>query len=201
MQRRLEGDVRISAERLAQRQRAIGGELGEQSIGQGPQAFILFFLGRRGLNRGVDRRGGLGGRRHRRRIRVDAFVSRGDLGVLNRRFVLWADIAALDAKTSGTVDAHEGAGARDILGRIDDGALLEGLQRRLDLGKTGVDLLRKLVCFRIGRLKLIRLRTQRLARGQCSAALPPSPRRSTRRTSATVRCAEGIVVDSVPGWA
>ena len=59
MQRREEGDAGIIAERLAQRQRAIGGEFGEQFVGQGPQTFVLV-LRRLGLNRAVVRRDGLG---------------------------------------------------------------------------------------------------------------------------------------------
>ena len=41
VKRREEGDVRVIAERLAQRQRAIGGELGQQFVGQRPNAFVF----------------------------------------------------------------------------------------------------------------------------------------------------------------
>ena len=165
MQRREEGDVRMPADRLAQRQRAIGGEFGEQLVGQRAKAFVLFLRGlgvdrrRRRLLRPPERR--CSGRRCR--DAVFAFVD-DDLRLGERRFVLRADIAALDAKLAGTVDADEGAGAGDIFGGIDDRALLESLERRFDLGKPGVDLLGDLVGVRIGRLELVGFGTKRLAR-------------------------------------
>src|SRR5215831_2906103 len=57
------------------------------------------------------------------------------------RLVLGTDIAAFDAKVAVAIDADESAGTRDLGGIIDDGPVIERLQRGFDLTEPPVDLL------------------------------------------------------------
>ena len=99
MQHRLEGDVRIVRQRIAQRQGAMGGQLGHQPIRKRTDGLVLL----RRVDLGTRRRAAdgddgpldwrrLGGGGGLRRIAIAA------LDRLDRRFVLGADEAAFDAQ-------------------------------------------------------------------------------------------------------
>ena len=102
----------------------MGRQLGHQPVGDRLDTLVFLGLIRRRL-RACDhaRTVMLGSRRDRR------LVGRIGLGVVlrgDRRFVLGADIAALDAQGARAVDADEGASAGDLFG-IED---LRGDHRR-----------------------------------------------------------------------
>ena len=85
----------------------------------------------------------------------------------DRRFVLGPDIAALDLQPAAAVDGDEGAGAGDFAGIVADRPLLEGLELRLDLGETPLDLLGRVlvVLLEIALLDLLELRPRGFAAG------------------------------------
>ena len=149
-----EGCVRIIGKRIAQRQRAVCSQLGDEPVGDRPHALVLFGL-RRGIRRGVvvggDARGGAGPGLLGIAI-ARAFVRRRE-----RRLVFGPEIAAFDSQGPRAVDADEGPGAGDLGWVEDDGPLLESGQRRLDLGKPLVDLLRNLIRLGVSLFQLVEL--------------------------------------------
>ena len=82
----------------------------------------------------------------------------------HRLLVLGAHIAALDVQGAVAADADEDAGTRDLRRIVDDGALLELAQRRLDLAQARVDLLRDLLGVGVLLLQLVQLRLESIAR-------------------------------------
>ena len=84
-----------------------------------------------------------------------------------RRLVLGPEIAALDLQLAITINTDECAGAGDLLRVVDDGPVLEGIECRLDLGETPIDLLGQiLVAFlEIALFDLLELRPQGFAAG------------------------------------
>lgn len=155
MQRCDEGDVGVLGERVAQRQRAVGGQLGDEPVGDRPHALVLF--GR--LRRGLDRSGGIGlvgdpG------LRAGSGLVAAIYAVIGRRdgdFVFGPDIAAFDPQGARPVDADKGAGARNLSRVVNDRPLLEGGQRGLDLGNALIDLLRDFVRLDVSLLQLVEL--------------------------------------------
>lgn len=130
VQRRRERHMRIGAKSVAQRERAVRGQLGHQPIGDRPQTFV-------GVRRFGDRIGACRG------VRIALVTCGGRVRIGFRRggkrsLVLGTDEAALDVQFAGAIDRDEGAGAGDILGRISDRAVLEGLQGRFDLAQPRV---------------------------------------------------------------
>ena len=143
VQRRHEGDVRIVGDRVAQRQGAVGGELGDEPIGDWPHALVL--LGQ--LGRGIHRRLGVvvgGGSRAGPGL-LGIAIARAVLRRRHRRLVFGPDVAALDPQGPRAINADDGTGAGDLGRVVDDRALVESGQRGLDLGEPLVDFLRDLV--------------------------------------------------------
>ncbi len=145
MQRGQEGRLRIGGERIAQREGAVRGELGQQPVGQRADALVLLRrLGGRSGCAGVGLGRGLA-----LRLRIGLGLVGLDLLLLrlgrDRRFVLRPDIAALDAQRARAVNADEDAGARHLLGIVGDGPVLECGERLLDLGQAAIGLLRHLI--------------------------------------------------------
>ena len=132
--------------RMAQRQRAVRGQLGQKPVGDRPQSLVLLRLGRGGG--GVDGLValGLGGGRDsvgRRLVRPDLHLRLG----FGRQLVLRPDIAALDAKRAVAGDADERAGAGDLVGLEHDRTRGERLDRGLELGHALVLLVGQLLGF------------------------------------------------------
>ena len=100
VQHRQEGGVGIAGDGLAQRQRAVGGELRHQPVGQRPDALVILLIGIcNGI--GMRRRGVVRSSRSAdgpwRRLDVLRLGGILVFGRRHRRLVLGAHVAALDA--------------------------------------------------------------------------------------------------------
>ncbi len=62
-----------------------------------------------------------------------------------RRFILRSDVAAINQQSAFGPDADEDTGAGDLGWSIDDRAILEGRERRLDLAEPLVDFVREFI--------------------------------------------------------
>ena len=173
-----EGGVGIVGDGLAQRQRPVRRELGHQAIRERPDALVLLVALRGGMATGedgprevADAPLGLAARAVLARVLL-AFLA---VACRHRLLVLRAHIAALDVQGAVAVDADEDAGTRDLRRIVDDGALLERRQRRLDLAQARVDLLGDLLGVGVLLLQLVELRLEGIARrgSPSSSAAPP----------------------------
>ncbi len=162
-----EGHVGMLAERLAECQRAMRGQLGHQSVGNRTHALVLLRLGR-DLGRRLHRIGvALDPRRHDRRL--VAVRARHRLRFrfrLDRQLILRPDVTALDAQTASRVDADEGARPGDLVRLEHRRPILQGGQRRLDLAKPPVRLLAQLLGVGVLGLDAVVLAAKRVARGR-----------------------------------
>ena len=159
MKRGEEGDIGMLAERVAQSQRSMGRQLGHQAVGDRLQAIVFL-----GLRCRLDV--------HSEvivlmlRARRDGTHAVFELGIdfwLNRPFVFGADIAALDAQVARSVDADEGAGARDLRGIEDHRPIVEARERRLELPEPFVHLFGQFVGIVISFLQPVELGLERVA--------------------------------------
>ena len=151
VQRGQEGDIRPFAERMAQRQRAVRGQLGQQPIGDRPQTFVFLRLdGGRWVGRSVA--AGFSDSRRRVLPGLDHH-----LRLLDRQFVLWPNITALDPQRPVRRDADEGAGAGDPVGVERDRMTGKRLDRGLEFAHAAVLLFGQLLRFGRGRLDILHL--------------------------------------------
>jgi hypothetical protein len=144
MQHRREGHARIIRKGIAQGQRAVRRELGDEPFRQWLNAVVLFAVTLRlrrsvaadGDNGTLDRTGWNGG---------GWSIAAITLNRLDRRLVFRTDVTPFDPELALGVDADEHAGARDVGGIVSDGALLECRKRGLDLTESSVNLVRQFV--------------------------------------------------------
>ena len=128
------GDLRIARERVPERQRPLGGELADQTLGQWLDAFIV-------IRRLGSAGGGIAPDPDDDRVRPGAGGRAGigdDTGLrllfaFRPRFVLRLHIAALDAQGAIVGEADEGPGSRNVGRVIDLGLLGAGLEHGLHL--------------------------------------------------------------------
>jgi hypothetical protein len=166
-------DLGIGAHGIAERQGAVRSQLGNEPFGQRLDDVFLVVILRFGRLAADGDDGALNGAGCR------DFGTGGfglAVGVLDAdpRLVLRAHIAAIDDGLAIAVDADEDAATRDVGRIVDDRALLEGFERRLDLAETLVDLVRQLIGFRVFSLDPFVFLTQ------ASRAARSSSFRSTR---------------------
>lgn len=153
-------DARAGGDRIAQCERAVGGQLLHQPFGQRLQPLVLLGLGfdvqaGNGDDGALDRRSAAAVHCARlavgSRVRLIVVVLLGHL----RRLVLGTHEAALDLQPSRAVDADEGTRAAG-LGRIERRRTrVEHVERRLDLAEPLIDIVRQVVG-RVGILLLDR---------------------------------------------
>ena len=103
--------------------------------------------------------------RCRRPASSDLAIDSAVRGRRNGRLILGSDIAALDSQGAGAIDAHEHAGASDLVRGIDDWSLLEGGERGLELGKAPVDLLRDVLRLAVALLQFVEFGSEGVVRG------------------------------------
>ena len=161
VQHRDERRVGIVGQRVAQRERPMGGQLGDETIGQRLDAVVFlrrFGVGRRCVAADGD---------HRALHGAVGFGALGRFAVgialgFDRSLVFGPDIAALDAQSAIGIDADEDAGAGDLGGIVDHRAVVERFERRLDLAEPLVDLVGQLLGLGVFRLQPVD--TRRAAR-------------------------------------
>ena len=164
VQQRRQRDLRIGADRIAKRERAVRSQLGDKPFGQRLDDIflvILLWLGRLAADRddgALDAAVvfGVGG--------ISDAIDLMALGV-DRRLVLRPDIATTNDKLAFAIDADEHAGAHDLSWIVDSRALLECFERSFDFVHALVDLVGQFVGFGIFRLEPVVLLAQRLASG------------------------------------
>ena len=140
----------------------MSGQLGHQPVGDRPDAVVFLGLIRRRLRTGDHARAVIVGSRRDRRLVCWIGL---DIGLrVDRTLVLGTDIAAFDPQAARAVDADEGASARDLLGVEDLRAIVELVERRLDLAEPLIDFLWQLVGLGVGLLQTVHLGLQRIAR-------------------------------------
>lgn len=166
VQQRRERDLRIGADRIAKRERAVRGQLGDEPFGQRFDDIFLFILLRFGRLAADGDDGALDAACDpcvcpvRIACATDLMTLRVD-----RCLVLRPNITATDDKLAGAINADEHAGARDLDGIVNDRALLERLEHLFDLAQALVDLVGQFIGFRIFRFDPVILLAQRLAGG------------------------------------
>jgi len=159
-----ESRLGIVRQRLPQRQGTVGGEFGQQPLGQGLDAVVLLRLrvttdGDDGpLDHRVDQTGtGNGGRGTAATLERDLRFRRG--------FVLRPHVAPLDAKRARPVQADESARPGDLGRVVAHRSVLEGFQRRLDLAQTGIDLIGHVAVGLVPCAQAVHLLPERVAGG------------------------------------
>ena len=166
MERCQERHFWVLSKPITQAERSVRRELGQQPIGNGPQAFVFFrfllILGAAGLRLRVFDRSHID----------SACVRRLSLrfGFGNGCFVLRPDMAALHAQYTRAIDADKRAGPRDLLGIILDRPIVERGKRGFDLAKPLIDLFGEFVSIRIGLLELLIPGSQRFRGGNLLVA-------------------------------
>jgi len=158
VQKRSHRDLRMGSNRIAQRQRAVRGQLGDEPVGQQPDDIVFFLLGAH-LPADGDR-----STRGRRwipvlTIGVRRCCTRLGIGLGDRRdergLVVTADIAARNLQRTLGIDADEGAGV-DHLGRLEDiRPVLESFECLLELAEPRIYLVGQFVGIIIFLLKRI----------------------------------------------
>ena len=119
----------------------------DEAVGERLQAIVFLFR----LVAGIRGRSVVDVLLVRRVDPIDLVLSVGFDG----RFILGADIAALDTQAAVMADADEDAGHGDFIRLEADGTLLQGFHRRFDLAEPGVDIFRELLGVGVIVLKLI----------------------------------------------
>ncbi|WP_299674360.1 hypothetical protein [uncultured Roseobacter sp.] len=139
-------ELGIARQCIAQRHRAMDGQVADETVGQRLGAVIVvFFVQMRDLASSVDG------------IVMCHRIDRGALGIdagARDRLILGPDIAAFGPQTAGAVDADEGARDRIVLGLEPDGPVLQRFHRRFDLSKAFIDLLGQFIRFGVVLLEL-----------------------------------------------
>ncbi len=162
MQQRRHGDMRVRRHGIAERQRAMRGQLADEPIGQRPDALKLFVLlgfGRRAAHRDDSAL-------HTSRLATHGRTTIAPLPVLTfHSLIVGADIAALDRELAVVADADEDTGPRHLVRAIAHRPGLEDLQRLLDLPEPRIHLVGQFLGLGILRLQLVELITELLTLG------------------------------------
>ena len=147
MQHGLERDGGRGRQLVAQRQRPLCGQLGDETVRERLQVFVVFVVRPSDLAANGD-----DGALNNGRVGIGAVRSghRG-IGLAVRlrlacgRLVLRPDVATVDRQRTFGIDADEDASAGDGDRIISDGPIVEGGERRLDLAEPFVHFVRQLV--------------------------------------------------------
>ncbi len=161
MQGRDESDVGVLGERVAQCERAVGGT-SRSGIGRTPSSSSG---GSGAVSPARDRRRKRPGLGAGPSLVIGAVIS-AVLGRRHRDLVFGPDIPAFEPQDARAVDADKCAGAGDLGGGVDDGALVKCGQRRLDLGEAVIDLFRDVVRLGVGLFQFVELDPEGLVSGR-----------------------------------
>src|SRR5215831_19992551 len=158
MQNSCEGYARIVCQRIPQRQRPMGRELGDEPFRQWLEAVVLFNFGLR--LRSTASAEADSAWVHTARLARGCRIAIGAGNRLDRWLVFRTDIAALDAEFAVALDADERTSACDIRGIVCDGPFFECRECGLDFAEPAVYLVRQLLNLSVFLLEAVKLGLQ-----------------------------------------